>query len=197
MAVLPALAIAATALSTGVGILGSVESARAQSESAAYSAQVARTNETIAQQTAAAALQAGEANATAQSLRSRAILGQAIAGEAASGIDPYTGSAADVNITNRELGALNTAQTLNNAQLQAYGYRTQATSFGAQAGLEQAQSEQATQAGAIGAVGSLASGAASLGSKWAVFQAAGVPGFGGTGSPTPAGPYDGSFVPTT
>jgi hypothetical protein len=59
---------------------------------------------------------------------------------------------------------------LNNAQLQAYGYRSQATSYQAQAGLDTATAEQAPIGAGLGAAGNLLSSASSIGTKWTGFN---------------------------
>lgn len=160
----PALVL--SAVGTAVSAIGAISSADAQAQAASYQAQVARNNATIANQNAAYSVKAGEAQATAQGLKSRAELGSAVAGLAAGGVDVNSGSAADVQTTQREFGQLDTEQTRQNAQLQAYGYRSQSSNFTAEAALEQQKADQAPIAGAFTAAGDLLSGASSLGSKW-------------------------------
>lgn len=166
--------IAATTVGTGVAVAGAESSAAAQSKSAAYSAQVAANNAQIANQNASYAAQAGQEKATEQSLKSRAQVGAAIAGEAAQGVDVNSGSALDVQTTDREVGKLETQQVANNAALQVYGYRSQATGFSADSGLDTAKAANALQAGDISATGDALSGAASVGEKYAKFQNSGA-----------------------
>lgn len=190
MAFAPALAIAATVAAAATSAAGAVESGEANASNAKYQAQVAANNATIANQNAEAATQAGAANAAAQSLQNRETVSKTIAGAAASGVDVNSGSAADVTTSNREVGDLDTLQTLNNAQLQAYGYQSQSTGFTAQSGLETAEASQAPIAGGISAGGDLLSGASSVGSKYSAFQQSGV-----IGSTTPD--TSGSFTDGT
>jgi hypothetical protein len=166
--------VAATAIGAGVSYIGAQQSAAAQSKAAGYQAQVAANNATIANQNATYARQAGEAKATTQSLQARARLGAAVTGEAAQGVDVTTGSAADVQATDRALGQLDTETVRNNAALTAYGYRSQSTGFTAQSGLDQAQSANALAAGNIAGVGDLVSGAASVSQKFLGFQNSGA-----------------------
>lgn len=70
-----------------------------------------------------------------------------------------SGSAVDVEESQRETSNLDAETVLNNGELQAYGYTTQSTNDTAQAGQDQLQ-------GDYGAVGSLLSNASSLGTKW-------------------------------
>lgn len=171
---LPVLAIAATVAGTAVSAYGAYSSSQASAQASAYQAQVARNNSIVAQQNAQAATKAGQEAATTASLKARNQLGEATAALAASGVDVSSGSAADVQTTEREYGRLDTQQTVQNAALNAYGYRTQATNYTAQAGLDTAEATNAPVAGAISAGGDLLSGAGSLGSKWVQWQNQGV-----------------------
>ena len=84
---------------------------------------------------------------------------------AANGIDINSGSAVDVSESAREEGKLNTEQTNANAQLQAYGYRTQAANFTAQSKLDQAASENAMTGAELSAGGGLLANASAIGIK--------------------------------
>ena len=69
-------------------------------------------------------------------MKSAAASGRLKAGQAANGVDVNSGSAVAVQSGQRKAGLLDTATVANNAELQAYGYRSQAAGFNAQAGLE-------------------------------------------------------------
>jgi hypothetical protein len=173
MCPLTAGAITAPEIFAGLGIAGAgvtaggqVLSGMSQGAQAAYQAQVARNNEVIAEQNAKYAIHAGEAQAQAVSLQGAATQGRIKAMQAGSGIDVNTGSAVKVQKGAREAGALNTQQTMATANLQAYGYRQQAMSYAAQAGLEQNVAEEAPIAGDIAGIGSLLSGASAVGQKY-------------------------------
>jgi hypothetical protein len=84
------------------------------------------------------------------------------AAQAAGGVDVNTGSNKDVQVSQRELRKLDTEQEMNKAQLAAYGYRTQATNYQAQAGLYSYEAPQALKGAELGAAGSFTSAAA----KW-------------------------------
>jgi hypothetical protein len=178
-------------LGTATSAIGAVSSAEAQGKSAAYQAQVAQNNATIAAQNASYATQAGQQKAQEVGLKNRQQLGAIAAEEGASGVTVGTGSNEDVRKSQEEIGQLDVGTTLNNAQLQAYGYRTQQTSFQAQSQLDQAQAGQAGGAAALGAAGSLFQGASQFGLSGTRLQNAGVIG-GGSGG----GGYvdDGGFV---
>ena len=158
--------------SASVGAVGAMNSANAQRQAANYQAEVAKNNATIAGQNAEAATQAGAEKATEASLRSREIVGAATTGAAANDLDIGSGSAADVITSQREVGELGTETTVNNAALQAYGFRSQQTGFTAQSGLDTAEAASAAAAGPLAAGGDLLSGASSVGSNYARYQLA-------------------------
>jgi hypothetical protein len=168
--------------STLIGMAGQRQTAAAQAASANYQAQVALNNQTIAQQNARYAQQAGAVNAQAQDFQTRKLLGEQMAAQGASGIDLTTGSPFDVTQSTRQLGRLDTANIIQRANMEAYGYQTAATSAGAQAGLLRQQAGFAQTAGGIGAAGTLLGGASSLATKWLQYQQRGVPGFGDLGA---------------
>lgn len=162
MAFLPALGI----IGAGISAVGTIEQGQATANAANYSAQVAKNNALIANQNAGYATAAGIQQADTSSRKGAAIGGKIKAAQAANNIDVNTGSAVGVQAGQRETSQLDTETVLNNAELQAYGYRTQATGYTAQAGLDTAQAEQAPIGAAIGATGSLLSNASSIGTKW-------------------------------
>lgn len=150
----------------GVSALGTIEQGQATANAANYQAEVANNDAVIAQQNATYAEKAGAAQTQQESMKNAAVAGSIKAGLAANGVDVNTGSASDVELSQRETGQLDTETTNNNALLTAYGYRTQATNFTAQAGLYQSEAEQAPIGADIGAAGGLLGNASSIGFKW-------------------------------
>jgi hypothetical protein len=177
--------LAASAIGAGVSAVGAISSANATSANANYQAQVAKNNSIIASQNAEYATQAGQEKAQETSIRDKAQLGAVTTAIAANGLDVDTGSSVDVQQTQRETGTLATQQVVDAAALQAYGYRTNATSFTAQSGLDTAEAGQATTAGDFAAGGSLLSGASGVGLNFAKLSNAGVFGSGGGFSTLP------------
>jgi hypothetical protein len=157
-----ALGVAGAATSAG----GTLFAGAASSNAAAYASQVAANNAIIARQNAVHAEQAGEAQAQATSLRSAATGGKIKSAQAASGVDVNAGSAVDVQASQRQQGKLDTETVMSNAELQAYGYRTQATNFEAESQLDKAKSGYAMTGAEIGAAGSVLSNASGLGFRW-------------------------------
>ena len=198
MAFIPAIVagVAAAASSVGpvLGTVGTIASAAgtvmegiAKGRAADYQAKVAENNAKTSEQNAAYAAHAGETQAENAS-KKEAAKGAAIkAAMAANGVDVNTGSDLDVTKSQREEGLLNAQNVNQNAQLQVYGYRTQATNFEAQAQLDKQEASQAPIGAAFGAVGSLLSNAKSIGGGNGI-------GGGGTvaGAPTVAAPQTGN-----
>lgn len=158
--------IALAAAGTVAKVADDIQAGTATQKMDAYKATVARNNARQAEANADYAINAGIAKAEKSSLKSRAVVGRIKAAQAANNIDVNSGSAADVQASQRETGELDTETIMNNADLTAYGYRTQATGFEAQAGLDEAEGKQAKTASKFAAVGDLLGGASSVGFKW-------------------------------
>ena len=98
-----------------IGAIGTIEGGEATQNMAAYQAQVAKNNQIIANQNAQYANEAGEAQAAATSLKGAAVGGKIKAGEAANNIDVNSGSAVNVQQSQREQAQLDTETVVNNA----------------------------------------------------------------------------------
>src|ERR1700677_4764300 len=147
--ILAAAPIIGALASAGGALYGGI----AQSEAASYQAQVSRNNALIADQNATRAIAAGQQQAQTQSLKNAATAGAIKTSQAANGVDVNSGSAVDVQASQREVGQLDTQTTLQKAQQEAYGYRVKAVSDTAQAGLEEATAENAIPGAALSATG--------------------------------------------
>lgn len=158
---------AAGVLGAATTAIGASQQADAQSKERAYQAQVARNNQTIAEQNAAQETAKGNAEAERASTRSAALLAQTRAEQAASGVDVDTGSAVDVRKSQRLLAETD-AQTIRyNAAQAARGYTLQGQGFGAQAGVNSAEAANIKSAADVGATGTLLGNASAVGSKYA------------------------------
>ena len=164
------LALASAAVTASGAVAGGI----AQGNASSYQAAVARNNSTIANQNADYAEEAGQAQADAVARKGAAQGGKIKTAFAANNVDVNTGSASRVQASQRETSKLDTETVLNNANLTAYGYRSQATGFTATAGLESYEAGEAPIGGALNAAGDLLSGASSAGTKW------------GLGTPSPS-----------
>lgn len=152
-------------IGAGISAGGTLMNGMAQSQAASYQAQVASNNAIIAQQNAVHAEQAGAQQTDAMSKKGAAQEAAIRGAIAANGVDVNSGSAVDVQTSARETSKLDTLTTDNNAQLQVYGYRTQATNYQAQSQLDQMTAASAPIGAAFGATGSLLSNASSIGLK--------------------------------
>lgn len=134
---MPSASIAAIAIAAGSAAYSGVS----QSNAANYQSKVANTNAQIASQNQRHAAAAASAQTEQEGLKNAARLATVRNAFAANDVDVNTGSPADVQRSQRELGDLDTAQTANNAALQAYGYGAQTTNFLAQSELDQTESQ--------------------------------------------------------
>lgn len=167
MAFIAPLALAAGVAGSTISAVGTLEQGQATANAAKYQAQVAQNNAVIANQNADYSIAAGQAGAANTSRKGAAAVGKIKAAQAASGIDVNSGSAVNVQAGERATNKLDTETVLNNAELQAYGYRSQATGYEATAGLETYKAEQAPIAADFSAAGGFLSSASGVGEKWA------------------------------
>ena len=191
---LPIAALAMTAISTGMSVMGQMGQQQAQQQQASiqhahsvYQGQVARQNQTFAQQQgerqAADAKQRGE---VAESQRRR-LTGQQIGEQqarlAGQGTD-LEGSPTDILGDTAAAGEFDALTIRSNAAREAYGYKLSGEMAGAgygndanMAGYKAANSNYTPSY--LGAGASLLSGASNLSEKWYRFQQS-----------SPATPYD-------
>lgn len=151
------IAIAATAIAATGAITGGI----AQANAAHYQAQVSNNNSTIAQNNARYAASATATNTENAALKARARQSSVRAGLAANNVDVNSGSAADTQVSQRKVGALDVATLAGNDALQVYGYESQATGYKAQSKLDESQVGPDIAGGIFKAAG-IAGGNASL-----------------------------------
>lgn len=172
-----ALSLGATALSTGMGVMGQISQQNAQTQAASaaqaqavYQSQVARQNEELMRRQAADATQRGQVAEENRRRLTAQQLGQQTAGLAAQGTD-LDGSPTDILGDTAAAGELD-AQTIRaNAAREAYGYQVQGLGYGSTATLEATRALNSTYTpNYLGAGASLLAGASSLGEKWHRFQ---------------------------
>lgn len=169
---LPAvLAATGAVVSAGSAVAGGIS----QGHALGYQAQVARNNATIAGQNAEYATQAGAVKTEQAGLKARAQLGQVRTSLAANGLDVNSGSAADVQTSQREIGALDQETVAHNAALETYGYKTQVAGYTDQSKLLNREAAFAPIEGAFKGLGSLISAAPGIADKFGWMQS-GTPG---------------------
>jgi hypothetical protein len=159
--------LAVGAIGAGVSAYGAIQSGQQQQAAANYQAQVAANNAQIATQNANQATAAGNAQAEQSRMKTNAMIGAQMAGQASSGVDVGSGSALDTRTSQKEIGELDVLTIRNNAARQAYGYQTQSMSDTAQSGLDTAQGGFAATAGDISGASSILGGANSAGKNYA------------------------------
>jgi hypothetical protein len=188
-------AVAAGTGLAGAGVAGmagqnnanaAIQSGIANYDAATYQAQVAANNAVVASQNADYAVAAGQAKAGDVSLKGAENLAKIKSAQATSGVNVNTGSAARVQTSAREVNELSTERTLSDAELTAYGYRTQATNFQAEQGLENLKGAGALQGAGYAATGAelgadatILSDISGVASKWTT--GVGTGSFGTTG----------------
>ena len=146
------VAAATAAASAVVSGVGAMQGAKAASSASKFNAQVAAQNAEIAQQNANWASEEGEVNAATKSMQNRAEMGDIKSSQAANGIDVNSGSAAQVQQSQAELGQMDVMNIRANAARQAYGYITQKQGALDQAALDRASAKSANKAGTLAAV---------------------------------------------
>ena len=166
-----ALTLAATGLSTGIGVVGSIRQARAQSEQMEYQADVARQNQQLAEQQASAERRQGYENMITQRQETAKLIGRQRAAAGASGAVVDVGSNLDLQADTAAQGEIDAINTYNQALDRAYNYDVQAVNYGNQAAAYDASASSAKKAGYINAFGTAIGGLATMGSTWAKFDA--------------------------
>lgn len=159
MAVVAGIVAVTAAVAAGVvGAMGAEQEAGAQAEAANYRASIAAQNEQIAHENARRETAKGEAETYQQQQKTRAVVGATVAQQGASGIDPNTGSAKDVQLSERAVGMSDALTVRKDAAMQAYGYETQAANFQGERALYKMEAKNAKKAGDINALSSLLGG---------------------------------------
>ena len=176
----PVTAVLALSATSAVLAGGSaIASGSYQQSQSNYQAQVARNNAVIQDQNARTATLAGEEQQQQSGFKTAAMIGAQRTAFAASGIDPNSGSALDIQTDQAKKGMLDQLTIVNNAARQSYGYNLASISDNSQAELDQANGNMQMDAGLMSGFGSILSGASSVGGKYLAFQQSGTGGGGG------------------
>lgn len=176
----PAAVVPLMVASLVTSVAGSAMSAMAAQKSAAYNAQVAANNQTIANQNARLSLEQGTQQEENERLKTGSMISAIGAQEAASGVNPNSGSSLNVKSSAAETGELDALTIRWNAGLGWANAKNQANAYGAQSQMDLMQ-------GQYGAMGSILGGASSVSDKWLKFQQAGA--LGGSGGNNDASNY--------
>lgn len=161
-----AVAMAGATLSAA----GTYGAGHANSEKAAYQAQVARNNAIIADRNAQWATETGAAEGSAQGMKTRAGAGRLKAAQGSGGVDVNTGSSAAVQASFAALGELDQLTIRSNTARKVYGFNVEKQSQESAAKLYDWESDSAEEGAVLSAMGSLLSSASSVGGRYAQMQ---------------------------
>jgi hypothetical protein len=144
-----------------------------------YKAGVAQANARIAAANAQYEREVGDIRVQRAGLEGGQTLGTMKVGQAASGLQIGTGSAALARTSQIAGIQSNEATIQSDAARKAYGYEVQGMDYSAEGGLDVMSAQNAQTAGQWQVASSLLGGATGVADKWSKFSQAGVPGFGG------------------
>lgn len=169
VAAIPAIALAVSAVGTGVGAYSAIQSGNAQKAAANYQAQVAQNNAKIAGMNANDAIAQGNQKLQAEQEKDAQQQGMIRAVMGAGGIDLNSGSALRNQVGVAQVDQLNQATITSNAARSAWNYRNQGADYTAQSGLDTLKGQQAQEAGMLGGFSSMLSGAGQFANQYNKF----------------------------
>ncbi|MDE2233610.1 MAG: hypothetical protein KGJ90_05935 [Patescibacteria group bacterium] len=146
-------------ISAGASLAGTALSAVGGLQQANAAKKAAEYNANVAEQNAARRATTGDIEASNAQMRNRAAVGSIEAEEAAKGVDAGSGSAADVQASQSELGMLDALNIRSKAVQEAYNYRTEAA-------MDRATAKNESKAGTISAIGKAVTGLGTVGSEY-------------------------------
>lgn len=161
VAILPALAIAATVASTAVSAYGAAKQQAAQNSADAYNASIQERNAQVAEMQAKDAEARGKVAANQHDLGVKGMIGSQRAAAASSGLLADEGSNLTTTQDTAGFGKLDSLTIQSNAAKEAWGYRVAGANSSASAGLLSSSMGSTALAGAS----PLLSGISGLGSK--------------------------------
>lgn len=142
------------------------------SEQGAANAQknIARQNAEIAERNATLTMAAAEGQEEQLGMRNKAIAGAIKTRQAAGGVDVNSGSAKDVQTSQRALGMLDVMTLKSNAAREAFGFKVQAKQFRDEAAIAKSKANQAMVGASLNAFSSLVGGASQASSAYASWE---------------------------
>lgn len=141
----------ATIAMTGLQAIGSIMKGNAAAGAANYNAQIAEENAQLATQKAGIAGGEGEQKAGIAGLEAKQTAGNIKTAQAANNVDVNSGSALEVQQSQRQSALLNQANIRSNAARVAFGYENEAVSYKAQANLDRSSAKNDKIMGYVGA----------------------------------------------
>lgn len=162
--------LAATAASTGIGVMGSIQQGKAQSAQAKYQAEVSRQNQELAEQQASAERRQGYENMITQRQETARLIGRQRAAAGASGAVVDVGSNLDLQADTAAQGEMDAINAYHQGLDRAYNAEVQAANYGNQAAAYDATASSAKQAGYMNAAATAIGGIAEMGSIWGSYK---------------------------
>lgn len=169
-AAVPIAILAATAISTGMAVAGSVQEGQAASAQAKYQAQVARNNQILAEQKAKDAEARGKIAEQRQRMLTAQEIGKARASAAARGVIVDSGSSLVHQEDLAQAGEFDALTIRYNARREAAAHRSLSRDFGAEGELFDMSGQSLERQGQMQGFSSLIDGAGSVANKWYVFR---------------------------
>lgn len=163
--------------------IGSIFAGQSQKQMYDYQSKVALINAQIDKQNSEWEQTKGEIEAQQYGLKAGQQFGQIRAAQGASNIDVNSGSAAEVQRSQRQLTQMDIGQIRQNAAKNAYDYQVKGVMDIDQSKLYTAAGENAEKAGYIGAASSILGSVSSVSSKWIQGSSAGLWGSGSSAGP--------------
>lgn len=142
-------------LGAALGAVGSIVSGLAGFGAASYQAKVAKMNQDIANENAVKAMDQGAKNAMEQDIQTRAMLGEQLAAQSASGLSVGGRSQMLTRKAAQELGRRDRLNVIEDARSTAYNFRTDAANARAQGKMSMFEGVNSLIGGFINAGGSL------------------------------------------
>ena len=164
------IAMAATAISTGLGVAQSISQGKAARAQANYQAAVARNNKIIANRAADQAEETGRAEAIRVQQDSRALRGRQRAVLAANGVDLGFGTTIDLEGDTAALGEIDALTFQERARRKATDLRFRGDMFESEAQLAENAGETARRDSLYDAGTTLATGITSVAGKWQKYK---------------------------
>lgn len=154
--------------------LGADKQSKAQQQMYQYRAHVARLNAQINRQNAEWARDRGEKEGLQYGLKAGHQAGAIKVAQAASGFDINTGTAKDVQTSQRKIVGMDLAMIRENAARIAFDYENKAKMDEEQARMDIMAGDNAREAGKFSLLGSIIGGVSNVSSKWLQGQQAGL-----------------------
>jgi hypothetical protein len=144
--------------STAFQAFGTIQEGRAAKSAANYNAQVAERNAQYADYQAKDATARGAEDERRQRVKTQQMIGTQRAQMAANGMDLSDGDGLNIQTQTAQQGTVDALIIRQNAEREAFGYKTNSYNFRAEAGMQRAAGKNAVRSSYISALGTTLSG---------------------------------------